>query len=63
MWTMIEQLAITFMLELLQIVIKNPTTKAAMQTQLINICNDIAAVYGGTCTFSAPVTPPTSVTK
>jgi hypothetical protein len=57
----IEQLAVTFVLELLQLVIKDPTKAAALQTQLIGIATDIANVYGYTLT---PPTPPaTPATK
>ena len=46
----IEQLAITFTLELLQEVVKNPAKAAEFKTQLLSIASDIQAAYG--------VTPP-----
>jgi uncharacterized membrane protein YjjP (DUF1212 family) len=46
MFTVIEQLAIDFMLQLLQVVIKNPAEATKVQNQLISIATDIANAYG-----------------
>jgi hypothetical protein len=50
----LEQFAITVILGLLQAVIKNPTTAAAVKTQLVGIANDIYAAYGLTPPASTP---------
>jgi len=50
----IEQLAITFILNVLAEVIKDPAKKAQLQTQLIGIAGDIATLYGYTLTPPAP---------
>jgi hypothetical protein len=42
----IEQLAITFALEGLQLVIKNATLKAEVQSQMLGIANLIYETYG-----------------
>jgi hypothetical protein len=48
-------MAIEFILSGLQIVVKNPAKKAALQTRLIEVANDIYIAYGIT-----PPTPPTA---
>jgi hypothetical protein len=42
----LEQFAITIVLGILQQVIKDPTKKAALQTVLVGVANDIYASYG-----------------
>lgn len=44
-------LAVTFILETLQVIIKNPEKAAELKTQLVGAANDIYAAYG--------MTPPT----
>jgi hypothetical protein len=44
----LEQFAITIVLGLLQMVIKNPAVKVELQTQLLGIAGDIYAAYGMT---------------
>ena len=51
----LEQFAITIVLGVLQTVVKNPTSKAALQGQLLGVATDIAASYGYTLT--PPATP------
>jgi len=51
----IEQLAITFMLELLQLVVKNPDKAAQFKTQLLGVAGDIYSAYG----ITPPATPTT----
>jgi hypothetical protein len=51
----LEQLAVGLILTILQTVIKDPTKKAELQSQLIAIATDIAGVYGYT------LQPPASV--
>jgi hypothetical protein len=46
----LEQFAIQIILSVLQATIKNPASKAALQTQLIGVASDIAEVYGYTLT-------------
>lgn len=52
----LEQFAITIILGVLQTVVKNPASKAALQAQLLGVATDIAASYGYTLT--APPTIP-----
>jgi hypothetical protein len=59
----IEQLAITFILEVLQEIVKNPAKKAELQTQLLNIAGNIAATYGYTLTPPSPITDAKTATK
>jgi hypothetical protein len=49
------QFAINILLDVLQLVIKNPALKAEVQTVLLDIANQIYAVYGQA--------PPTQVTS
>jgi hypothetical protein len=44
----LENMAITILLGTLQTVIKNPSHKSALQTQLVGIASDIFAAYGMT---------------
>lgn len=46
----IEQLAINFVLNIVQEVVKDPAKKALLQAQLIGVATDIATVYGYTMT-------------
>lgn len=52
----IVTLAITFVLEALQLVIKNPTLAAKVKTDLVGVANDIYATYG----MTPPATPATT---
>jgi hypothetical protein len=47
MW---ENLVIDFILAVVSEVVKNPAKKAALQTQLINVAQQIADMYGYTLT-------------
>jgi hypothetical protein len=60
MFSFIESMAIEFMLSLLSAVIKNPAKAAALKTQLQNIAQDIASLYGGTITYPSTTLPVTS---
>jgi hypothetical protein len=51
--SILEQFAITIVLGVLQLVVKNPAAKAELQTQLLGIANDIYAAYGQ----APPATP------
>lgn len=53
--SILEQFAITVILGLLNLVIKNPTAAATLKNQLVGIANDIYAAYG-----MMPPTPPTA---
>jgi hypothetical protein len=44
--TALETMAVTMVLGILQLVIKNPSKQAAVQAQLIGLANDIYGVYG-----------------
>jgi hypothetical protein len=46
--SILEQFAITILLGVLQLVIKNPAAKAELQEQLLGIAADIFAAYGQT---------------
>ena len=54
----IIQLAITFALEALQLVIKNPALKTKVQSDLLAVANDIYATYG----LVPPAPPATTAT-
>jgi len=44
--TVLEQFAITIVLGLLQLVIKNPNSAAELKTQLLGVADDIYSAYG-----------------
>ena len=44
--SILEQFAITIILGVLQLVVKNPAAKKALEAQLVGIANDIYAAYG-----------------
>jgi hypothetical protein len=52
----LEQFAITIVLGILQLVIKDPAAKAELQAVLLGVANDIYAAYG-----QAP--PPATLTR
>lgn len=54
----LESLAIAVILQVLQTVIKNPTLKAEVQSQLVSVGTQILTTYGYTVT--PPATAPTA---
>jgi hypothetical protein len=56
--SILEQFAITVILGLLQLVIKNPTSAADVKDQLIGVANDIYAAYGLWPPTPAPTAAP-----
>jgi hypothetical protein len=61
MLTLLEQFAVTQILGVLQLVIKNPASKLTLQTTLLGIMNDIAFLYG--YQISAPVALPATAAE